>query len=96
MSLCFRFSRRAQADIEEIGDYIARDNPRRAVTFIEELRARCRQLVDQPQAAPLREDLGEDVRLVPFGRYLILYVAHAQLLEIRRVVHGARDPKRLR
>jgi len=42
----FRFSRRAEADIEEVGDYIARDNPARAVTFIAELRARCRIMRD--------------------------------------------------
>jgi plasmid stabilization system protein ParE len=29
----FRFSHRAETDIEEIGDYIAEDNPERAVTF---------------------------------------------------------------
>ncbi len=26
-----------------------------------------------------------------FGRYLILYVAHRDMLEIRRVMHGARN-----
>ncbi len=29
--------------------------------------------------------------MVVFGRYLIPYVVHQNLLEIRRVVHGARD-----
>jgi plasmid stabilization system protein ParE len=32
-------SPRAVLDLEEIGDYIARDNPIRAVAFVEELRA---------------------------------------------------------
>jgi toxin ParE1/3/4 len=87
----FRFSRRAMADIEEIGDFIAVENPARAATFIAELRLHCRRLAEFPQAAPLRPDIGEGVRLVPHGRYVILYVVHADLLEIRRVVHGARD-----
>jgi len=87
----FRFSRRAEADIEEIGDYIARDNPARAITFIAELRARCRGLTDFPEAAPLRPGLGDDVRMAVHGRHLILYVVRRDLLEIRRVVHGARD-----
>jgi toxin ParE1/3/4 len=86
-----RFSRRAEADIEEIGDYIARDNPRRAVTFIAELRVHCRSLTDFPDAAPLRPALGDGVRMALHGRYLILYVVRGDLLEIRRVVHGARD-----
>jgi len=87
----FRFSRRAGSDIEEIGDYIARDNPARAVTFISELRAHCRRLADFPEAAPLRPGVGDDVRMAVHGRYLILYVVRGDTLEIRRVVHGSRD-----
>jgi toxin ParE1/3/4 len=89
----FRFSHRAETDIEEIGDYIAEDNPERAVTFTEELRVRCRKLARFPEAAPARPDYGDGVRVAVFGRYLILYVVHPDVLEIRRVVHGARDVK---
>ena len=32
------FSVLAESDLEEIGDYIARDNPERAVSFIQEIR----------------------------------------------------------
>jgi toxin ParE1/3/4 len=32
------FSGGAEHDLEEIGDYIAQDNPSRAVTFIREMR----------------------------------------------------------
>lgn len=35
------FSPLAEFDLEEIGDYIARDNPSRAVTFIREIREPC-------------------------------------------------------
>jgi toxin ParE1/3/4 len=87
----FRFSRRAEADLEEIADYIARDNPARAVTYIRELRDHCRGLVKFPEARRLRPELGEGVRLSVFGNYVVLYVVHPDLLEIRRVVHGARD-----
>jgi len=31
----------ARAELETIGDYIARDNPRRAVSFVRELRDKC-------------------------------------------------------
>lgn len=87
----FRFSRRAEADLEEITAYIARDNPARAVTYVRELRDHCRGLVAFPEARPLRPELGEGIRLSVFGNYVVLYVVHADLLEIRRVVHGARD-----
>lgn len=87
----FRFSRRAEFDIEEIGDFIARDNPARAVSYIRALRTRCRELTSFAAAALVRPAYGEGVRMAVFGRYLILYVVHHDLLEIRRVVHGTRD-----
>jgi plasmid stabilization system protein ParE len=46
-------SAEAERDLEEIADYIARDNPRRALTFILELRAKCLELGDGPQAYPV-------------------------------------------
>jgi toxin ParE1/3/4 len=89
----FRFSRRAEADLDEITGYIARSNPARAVTYVRELREHCRGLLTFPAARRLRPELGEGVRLSVFGNYVVLYVVHADhdLLEIRRVVHGARD-----
>jgi toxin ParE1/3/4 len=87
----FRFTRRAERDIEEIGDYIARDNPRRAVSFIRQLRLQCRKLAEFPEAHALRHELGRDVRVAVHGRYLIFYVAYPERVEIVRVLHGARN-----
>jgi toxin ParE1/3/4 len=86
----FRFSRRAEADLEEIAA-IARDNPARAITFVQQLREHCRGLVALPEARPLRPELGTGVRLSVLGNYVVLYVVHEEILEIRRVVHRARD-----
>ncbi len=74
-----------------IGDFIARDNPVRAVSYIAALRAKCQLLAVFPQSAPIRPSFGVGVRMSVFGRYLILYVVHGDTLEIRRVVYGARD-----
>ncbi len=43
----------AEYDLEAIGDYIARDNPARAVSFLHELRAKCLGLADMPERFPL-------------------------------------------
>jgi toxin ParE1/3/4 len=40
----------AEADVEAIGDWIAADNPARALTFVLELCDRCRALADMPRA----------------------------------------------
>jgi toxin ParE1/3/4 len=58
---------------------------------VQELREHCRGLVAFPEARRLRPELGQGVRLSVFGSYVVLYVAHQDVLEIRRVVHGARD-----
>jgi len=41
------FTPQAEIDLEEVGDYIALDNPRRAVTFIREVRQHCELLRDR-------------------------------------------------
>ena len=81
----------AEADLEAIGDYIAQGNPRRALTFVRELRQRCGQIADMPRAAPLRPELGAGVRVVTFGRYLICYAEGDGQVVIERIVHGARS-----
>lgn len=66
-----RFSVAAESDLEEIADYIASDNPRRALSFVQEIRERCQNLTQFPEAVPLREALGPAIRVVAFGRYVI-------------------------
>ena len=86
-----RLGREAIADISEIGLYIARDNPERAITFTQALRLRCRELGEFPFSAPLRSDFGPDIRIAPYRGYLLVYVVRADRVEIIRVIHGARD-----
>jgi len=38
------FSPLSKRDLEEIGDFVAADNPRRAVSFIWEMRDRCQKI----------------------------------------------------
>jgi toxin ParE1/3/4 len=92
----YAFTPLAEADLEAIGDYIAQGNPRRALTFVRELRQRCGQIGDMPRAAPLRPELGAGVRVVTFGRYLICYSERSDgQVVIERIVHGARSLKNL-
>jgi toxin ParE1/3/4 len=91
----FRFSRRAQADIEEIGDYIARDNPLRAVSFTEELREYCKKLAGFPGMGTSHPELGSGIHMTVFGRYLIFYDAHDDRVEIKRVLHHGRNIRKI-
>lgn len=87
---CF-FSPLAELDLEEIGDYIAKDNLPRAFSFIVELRARCEKIEAMPLAAPLRPELGEGFRMVVFGNYLIFYRVLSEAIRIERILHGSRN-----
>ncbi len=84
-------SRFVEPDLEAIGDYIAQANPQRAVSFIDEIRARFRAIERQPLGHRLRPDIAEDARLVAFGRYVILYRVMGEAVRIERVVHSRRD-----
>lgn len=87
-----RITAEAESDLERIVDYIARDHPRRAQSFIEELRDKCLSLADTPLAFPLvarYERFG--VRRRVHGNYLIFYRAGESEIVILHVLHGAMD-----
>src|ERR1043166_3335120 len=82
----------AQADLESIGDWIARDNPARALTFVQELRRRCESLADSPRGharVPRYEHLG--IRRRVYRDYLIFYRIVGDAIEVLHVLHGARE-----
>jgi toxin ParE1/3/4 len=85
------FSKQAERDLEEIGDYIAADNPHRAVTFIQEIRAHCARIADAPLAYVARPELGEGIRSCPHGRYVIFFQISGDEILIARVLSGVRD-----
>ena len=82
----------AERDLEAIGDYIARDNPARAISFLRELREQCLGLADMPQRFPLvprYEAAG--VRRRGHGNYLIFYRIEDDKIVIIHILHGAQD-----
>ena len=81
----------AEIDLEEIGDYIALDNPKRAVSFIQEIRQHCERIADGPTRYVARPDLGEAIRICAHGNYLIVFEPYDDGALILRVLHGARN-----
>ena len=82
----------AEADLEEIADYIARDNPVRALSFVRELYKRCLDIAEMPAAWPIvprYEHHG--IRRRVHGRYLIFYRVSADCITILHVLNGAMD-----
>ncbi len=80
------------ADLEQIGDFIARDSPRRAATFIRELRQPAIAIGAAPRAFPLIARYRQHgIRFRAFGSDLIFYTLGDDRLAIVHVLHGARD-----
>lgn len=81
----------ALADLRSITIYIAADNPDRAASFVEDLRAEVSAAAERPASCPSREDLAPKLRAARHGRYLIFFIYDDGKLEVVRVLHGARD-----
>lgn len=82
----------AQADLEDIADYIATDSPPRALSYVRELRAAAEALGEFPEAYPLvprYESYG--VRRRPCGNDLIFYEIVRDIVFIVHILHGAQD-----
>lgn len=87
-----RLTTEAENDLERIADYIAQDNPHRALSFVLELSQKCLSLVDMHQTFPLvarYEQYG--IRRRVHGQYLIFYRVEADQVVIIHVLHGAMD-----
>lgn len=89
--LTFNLSEKAKRDLKEIHSYIAEDNLFAADRLADEISERFRFLLANPAAGRLMVELGSEIRLFPFRRYLIYYTVTEDGIEIVRVLHSARD-----
>jgi len=82
----------ALADLQQIARTIAVDNPRRAATFVAELKAKFITLAATPEAFPVVGYYGGvDIGRRVHNNYLIFYRLRADSIVVWRVLHGARD-----
>jgi toxin ParE1/3/4 len=82
----------AEDDLQSIGNWIARENPARALTFLREIRRCCEALIDAPRGyvlVPRYEHLG--IRRRVYRDYVIFYRIVGDRIEVLHVLHGARD-----
>ncbi|NOW46726.1 plasmid stabilization system protein ParE [Novosphingobium sp. SG751A] len=84
--------RRGGIGLEAIGDFIARDNPTGAPSFLRELRGKCLGLADMPERFPVvpRYEV-TGVRRRVHGDYLIFYRVELERVVILHILHGAQN-----
>lgn len=84
------FSKQAENDLEQITDFIAKDNLNRALSFIEELEQRCLSIGDMPKAFPIIPELIElGIRRRIYQNYSIFFYTESNHIFIVRVLNSA-------
>jgi len=89
-----RYLRTAEADLEEIFDYIVRDNPSAAAAMLEKFDDTISRLADNPHlgVAPRDDRLRRlGYRILIIEDYLVFYLVKSKTMQIRRIIHGARN-----
>jgi plasmid stabilization system protein ParE len=84
----------ALADLSEIWEFIAADNPSAADRVIEEIYEAIRALVPFPLLGHQRSDLSSrPLRFHPSRNFLIAYAPDEKPLLVLAVLHGRRNPR---
>lgn len=82
----------AEADLNSIDDFIARDSPERAIAFVRRLQQHCQGLSQMPERGPRRDDLAAGLRALSFeGRVVIIYRIEQRAVEILRILYAGQD-----
>lgn len=85
----------AKRDYVQIWLHIAGDSVDAADRVVAEFDEKLQLLAQFPGLGQSREDLAPSLRSFPVGNYLLFYRAVKGGIELVRVLHGARDLRRL-
>lgn len=81
----------ANADFEQIHDFIAENNLDKAKEFIASLKQKCFMLGEAPNMGRLRPEIRANLRGFSISPYIILYQITDDTIEIVNIIHGSRD-----
>ncbi|MDR6818791.1 toxin ParE1/3/4 [Neorhizobium sp. 2083] len=93
--MSFRLLPAARRDISSIALHISLENPNAARKWVAGVLERSRRLGEFPGTGVSVEYVRQGLRMFPFGKYVILFRQVGDDAEIVRVVHGARDWRKL-
>ena len=91
MTLRVHKTARAERDIDQITDWIARDNEIAAIKWLSELDEKLSIIAQSPGIGTDRSNLRPGVRSYAFGNYLIFFKVNKSGVVVLRIIHGARD-----
>jgi toxin ParE1/3/4 len=85
----------SRRDYEAIWDYVAERNVSAADELLRDFDAKVVMLSEHPLAGPLRSEIRPRLRSFPVGNYLLFYRPMRGGIELLRVLHGARDLRKM-
>jgi toxin ParE1/3/4 len=94
----FRIAPQARQDLTDIWQFIAQDNPPAADQVTDAIKAHFRQIAERSESGRPRDELSPGLRSLTirrYRRYIVFYRLSADAVDIVRVLHGARNLKRL-
>ncbi len=92
------FSDKAESCLLDIAEYIARDNPQRAISFIDEMVRALRDTLSVfPHGGKRWPSSAGEVRTMPYGNYVGYYrvVNEKQRVEVLYISNAARNIERI-
>lgn len=93
----YRLAPEALADIDEIVTFIARDSSRNALVVWDRLEETFTKLAEHPGMGHVRAELRDDsLRVASVYDYLVIYDPAIHPIVVLRVIHGARNLRRLK
>jgi plasmid stabilization system protein ParE len=82
----------AEADLDAIAEYIARDSANQALDFVRQLRETCERIALFPKRFPLvRKEDRSEIRKALHGNYLIFFQIEDEIVYMIHVLHAATD-----
>jgi len=93
-SLDIRYLETAERDLDDIFAYIMKDSPGVAAALLEEFDRSISHLSRNPELGVVPKDdrlkkLGYRVLII--RKYLVFYIVKNEFIQIRRILHGARQ-----
>jgi toxin ParE1/3/4 len=91
----FRFSRRAEADLLNIGDYTLRTwGKAQAARYLRELEVCCQTLADNPELGRLCEGVRPGLHRLEHGKHVVFYRQERGDILVSRILHQRMLPER--
>lgn len=91
-----RWSLRSADDLRDIEEFIARDSPLHAVRTVDRIVEAVVSLAEFPRMGRVVPEFRrDDLRELIYGSYRIVYLLRDDEVFVVRVVHGARDIRRI-